>query len=245
VTAPCPVCCFDPAQLDARDASGTLRSFELRWWWTVEGLDDREVRALGREVAEAASVRAAGPLSEDVVHAVHVGTHALSEAGRRLAAQRPGAGTRGAVGGLFAGSGGVPKHPIGEARIGVRGVDGDRQAARRHHGRFWQALCIWSADVVAELAKEGHPVAPGACGENVSVTGLPWEAVRPGVRLGIGEVVVEVSSYSPPCQKNARWFVDRDFGRIDHDRHPGWSRVYASVLRGGTVRPGDRVTVEP
>jgi hypothetical protein len=31
---------------------------------------------------------------------------------------------------------------------------------------------------------------------------------------------------------------------MDHDRHPGWSRAYAWVLRGGEVHPGDAVVVE-
>ena len=32
---------------------------------------------------------------------------------------------------------------------------------------------------------------------------------------------------------------------VDAARHPGTSRVYASVRRTGTVRPGDAVVVEP
>ena len=41
----------------------------------------------------------------------------------------------------------------------------------------------------------------------------------------------EISSHATPCAKNAGWFGDRQFRRIDHDEHPGWSRLYATVLR--------------
>ena len=66
------------------------------------------------------------------------------------------------------------------------------------------------------------------------------------LRIAIGDdVLAEVSAYATPCKKNAGWFVDGDFNRMNHGREPGVSRLYASVLRDGVVRPGDRVTVEP
>ncbi len=124
-------------------------------------------------------------------------------------------------------------------------MDGDRQAARQHHGRVWQALCLWSADVIDGLRAEGHPIAPGNAGENVCISGIDWSTLRPGVRIELGDVLAEVSAYADPCTKNAGWFVDGDYGRMGHDRQPGVSRVYASVLRDGVIRPGDTVTVEP
>jgi hypothetical protein len=180
-------------------------------------------------------------------HSVHDASHHLSDAGRVLRAldALDGVGARGEVAGLFASGGGVPKHSIDEALIGARGVAGDRQAERQHHGRVWQALCLWSADVVDALRAEGHPIEPGRAGENVSVRGLDWTLVRPGVRMAIGDVLAEVSAYSAPCKKNAEWFTGGNFRRMGHDGYPGSSRVYASVLRDGAVRAGDGVVLEP
>jgi MOSC domain-containing protein YiiM len=180
------------------------------------------------------------------LEASHIGGHALHLAGRNLAelVSRP-ARTEGTVAGLFRSGGGVPKLPVDPARIGYRGVEGDRQASRQHHGRVWQALCLYSADVVETLAAEGHPIAPGRTGENVSIRGVDWAGVRPGLLLRIGEVLAEVTAYTTPCTKNAQWFADRDFHRIDHSLHPGWSRAYAAVLEDGVVRVGDQVTLEP
>jgi MOSC domain-containing protein YiiM len=108
-----------------------------------------------------------------------------------------------------------------------------------------QALSLWSADVIESLRADGHSVHPGAAGENLTVAGIDWSTIRPGVRLAIGAVVAEISSFATPCAKNAQWFHDRDFRRIDHARNPGSSRAYAWVICGGSVAPGDLVIVEP
>ena len=79
-------------------------------------------------------------------------------------------------------------------------------------------------------------------GKNVTVAGLPWERVRPGARLALGdEVVLEVTSYTAPCKNIIPSFRDGDFTRISQKLHPGESRVYARVLRPGLVRAGDPV----
>ena len=87
----------------------------------------------------------------------------------------------GTVAGLFASDGGVPKRPIPVAEVGYRGVSGDRQAARKHHGRVWQALCLWSVEVIDGFAAAGHPIVPGSAGENVTIAGVDWSTLRPGV----------------------------------------------------------------
>jgi len=192
-------------------------------------------------------------LEDDIVdtewvvrHAVHDAGHHLMDVGRGLHALGVGAPrTGGTVHGLFVSEGGVPKLPVEEAVVGYRGVEGDRQATRQHHGRVWQALCLWSAEVIDRLRAEGHPIGPGKAGENVCIAGIEWSAIRPGVRIELGEVLAEVSAYTEPCSKNAGWFVDGDYGRMNHERERGISRVYASVLRDGVIRPGDTVTVEP
>ena len=77
------------------------------------------------------------------------------------------------------------------------------------------------------------------------MSGIDWSTIRPGVHLRIGQVLAEVSAWSTPCKKNADWFLDRDFNRMNHDRHPGWSRAYAWVREPGQITTGDTVIVEP
>ena len=140
--------------------------------------------------------------------------------------------------------GGVPKLPVLEATVSNKGVDGDRQRNLKFHGGQDRAVCLYSLELIERLQDEGHPIDPGSSGENLTVSGLDWDQVHPGVRLSIGpEVQLEVTSYTTPCSHNGRWFRDEDFSRMSQKVNPGWSRVYAKVLRGGVVRPGDAVTI--
>ena len=107
-----------------------------------------------------------------VRHAVHDATHHLSDVGRGIHLLGAGAPTQeGTVAQLNVSDGGVPKKPVEVAEVGDRGLVGDRQADRQHHGRPLQALCLWSVEVIDALRAEGHPIEPGLAGENVTIAG--------------------------------------------------------------------------
>lgn len=144
---------------------------------------------------------------------------------------------------LHLGDGGLPKRGVERVEVGWKGVVGDRQASRAHHGRPWQALCIWSVEAIEHHRSNGHTVSPGLAGENVTLGGLVWGDVRPGVRLQVGSVLCEVSDYAFPCKQNAGWFADGDFMAMYHERGP--SRVYATVLQPGAISVGDEAILEP
>jgi len=140
--------------------------------------------------------------------------------------------------------GGVPKRPVLEAVIVTTGVEGDRQRNLNVHGGLDRALCLFSQDLIERLQDEGHSIEAGSSGENLTLAGLEWEKLKPGDRLQVGpDVQLEIMSYTAPCDQNARWFRERDLKRISQKKNPGWSRLYAKVLREGVVRPGDAVEV--
>jgi MOSC domain-containing protein YiiM len=140
--------------------------------------------------------------------------------------------------------GGLPKLPVLEAWVSLKGLDGDRHRNRVLHGRPDRALCLFSFEILEALQQEGHTVYAGASGENLTLAGLDWTQMKPGEHLKIGEEVqIELTSYCEPCRHNAKWFVNEDYSRISHQHHPGWSRLYARVLSEGRVRQGDRVWV--
>ena len=144
---------------------------------------------------------------------------------------------------LFRADGGVPKRPVDEVGVEWRGIVGDGQAHRQHHGRPFQALSLFSTELVDELRHEGHPVVAGGVGENITTTGLAWSSLQPGVQVRIGTVVAEISCFADPCSQIAHNFVGRDFNRIDEDRIPGSGRRYAWVLEPGAIRVGDAIVV--
>ena len=141
--------------------------------------------------------------------------------------------------------GGVPKHPILEAKVSKAGIEGDRQRNLKVHGGPDRAVCLFSMELIECMQDEGHSIDAGSSGENLTLAGLTWETLEPGTTLKIGpEVQLEVVSYCAPCEHNARWFRDGDITRISQRTNPGWSRLYARVLRTGVLRPGDVVVVE-
>jgi MOSC domain-containing protein YiiM len=139
--------------------------------------------------------------------------------------------------------GGVPKLPVREARITFSGLEGDRQRNRRYHGGPARAVCLFSLERIEALQREGHPIGPGTTGENLTVRDLDWDLVKPGVRVRAGTAELQVTSFSEPCNTIRNSFTNNDISRMSEREFPGWSRVYARVLKEGFVKAGDSVEV--
>ena len=143
-------------------------------------------------------------------------------------------------------SGGVPKLPVESAEVTAQGLAGDTHRDLEHHGGPDRALCLFSMEKIRALQAEGHPIAPGGIGENLTVEGLDWSTVLPGARLLVGDtVLVEVTRYTSPCGNIRPSFLKGDYARVSQKRHPGDSRVYARVLRAGVLRRNDPVRLLP
>jgi MOSC domain-containing protein YiiM len=145
---------------------------------------------------------------------------------------------------INASNGGVPKRPLRQAEVHKQGLTGDKQNNTKVHGGPDRAVCLYSLERILALQAEGHPIFPGSIGENVTITGLDWDEIVPGVRLRIGDVILEITRYTTPCNQIEESFADLDSQRISHKKHPGWSRVYARVLQTGTLKIGDSVALE-
>jgi MOSC domain-containing protein YiiM len=148
----------------------------------------------------------------------------------------------GAVASVNISSGGVPKRRISGVKLSQSGLQGDAQNDKKHHGGPERAVCVYALELIESLQREGHPIDVGTAGENLTVQGIEWIRVVPGVRLRVGDhVLLEVASFTNPCKTIKGSFTDGKFVRIAQSIHPGWSRVYARVLEEGEVRIGDHV----
>ncbi|MEO6124043.1 MAG: MOSC domain-containing protein [Ilumatobacteraceae bacterium] len=179
-----------------------------------------------------------GPLLADVWQSLRDASDALRADGQMPERQA------GIVTQLSRSGGGVPKLAVDAVDVDFGGVVGDIQRVRVHHGRPWQALCLFADEVIDQFRTEGHPIQRGSVGENISVSGLDWALVRPGVRIRVGTVVGHVQAFAEPCRSNAQFFVGGDFQRMNIDRGPV-SRVYATVLEPGRIATGDTIELEP
>ena len=203
--------------------------------------DDADREKMSALIAERLSAdNFAGAVRAAVEQFVREGVAIAREAGHTRRSDVRASGT---VAHLFRADGGVPKTAVDEVSVGIRGIVGDGQAHRQHHGRPFQALSLFSVELVGELRRDGHPIIPGGVGENITTRGLDWDALQPGVQVRIGTVVAEVACFADPCSQIAHNFIGRNFSRIDEDRITGSGRRYAWVLEPGEIRVGDAIVI--
>ena len=140
--------------------------------------------------------------------------------------------------------GGVPKLPVQEVRVRRLGLDGDDHNDAADHGGPMRAVSLLAIEAIRRVAADGNPIAPGTTGENVTTEGIELGELAYGIRLVIGtELVIELTAPANPCRTIAHNFADGRFGRMSVKAHPLDTRVYASVVREGTIRPGDEIRV--
>jgi MOSC domain-containing protein YiiM len=140
--------------------------------------------------------------------------------------------------------GGIPKRPILEARVTREGIEGDSWNNPKYHGGPRQALLLISIEDIEELKAQGYPVYPGALGENLTVSGIPFREVRIGDRFQAGEVTFEITKLRKPCRTLDSIQIGIQLSL--YDTKPGaelWGRggFYARILREGVIRPGDTI----
>jgi MOSC domain-containing protein YiiM len=230
----CTDCGFDGTRWSGDDLERTVAHADDLIGFVLEGADDD----VAVDLADMPRLDTGDPVVS--AHAVMHRLHDVATARRAAHEFDPMVGR---VESLQASGGGVPKVSIPVAEIGPGGVLGDVQGNRRNHGRPWQAVCLYSSDLIAALRGEGHPITAGGTGENITISGVDWSRMRGGLTISIGDVELRTSGPAAPCHKIGDCFTERHWNRIDHVERPGWARWYASVLSGGSVAPGDTVTV--
>lgn len=140
--------------------------------------------------------------------------------------------------------GGVPKRPVGQARVGRLGLEGDGHNARTVHGGPHRAVCLFGIEAIDRLRAEGHPVEPGSVGENLTTEGVEWSLLPVGTRARIGTALeLELASDAGPCATQTDNFRDGRYNRMSIELHPSDSRMYARVVTEGEVKPGDSINI--
>jgi MOSC domain-containing protein YiiM len=141
---------------------------------------------------------------------------------------------------------GLPKPSVPSLEVTHRGAVGDFNCYRTEQmpDDQDQALLLLTEEVLHDLQSEGWPVQPGDLGENLTLAGVPERMLAPGVRLRIGEVLVEVSLACDPCTAlYALPYVGRERGPEFLRRLNGRRGWYARVLEPGLVTPGSPVVL--
>jgi molybdenum cofactor synthesis domain-containing protein len=130
---------------------------------------------------------------------------------------------------------GEPKHAVERALfVANHGIEGDA-----HAGDWHRQVSLLSAEEAEEWRERLPDLAPGAFAENVLVSGLDLDSLGLGSRLRLGvEAELEITQIGKECHSH-RCTVFERLGECLMPRRG----LFARVVRGGEVRPGDGIEV--
>ena len=111
------------------------------------------------------------------------------------------------------------------------GIEGDA-----HAGKWHRQVSLLSYDKIEAFRQRGARVENGAFGENLVVEGIDFSALPVGTRLACGDVVLEITQIGKECRHGCAIF--QQMGDCIMPREG----VFAKVIRGGKICPGDEMT---
>jgi molybdenum cofactor synthesis domain-containing protein len=126
---------------------------------------------------------------------------------------------------------GEKKTPVSDAvLIAGYGVEGDAHAGGIHQ------VSLLAQESIHKGIASGVELRPGDFGENITTQGIPLTSLKVGDRLMAGgEVILQISQLGKTC--NVPCSIGRRLGDCIMPREG----VFAKVLRGGRIAPGDAI----
>ena len=126
---------------------------------------------------------------------------------------------------------GIQKTPVPEIELVADwGVRGDA-----HAGSWHRQVSLLSFEKIEAFRAKGAEVDFGAFGENLVVEGFDLGAIPVGTKFRVGEALLELTQIGKECHSHCA--IYKKMGDCIMPREG----VFAQVLRGGVVRPGDAV----
>jgi MOSC domain-containing protein YiiM len=145
--------------------------------------------------------------------------------------------------------------------IGGEGIEGDahRGVTVKHRSRVrvdptqpnLRQVHLIQSELFAALARNGHDIAPGMLGENITTAGLDLFALPRGTILHLGaSVALEITGLRNPCRQIEDFqegLLDQVLERSADGTLIRKAGIMSIVLTGGEARIGDtvRITLPP
>lgn len=130
---------------------------------------------------------------------------------------------------------GTQKFQVPEAELVPDwGIEGDA-----HAGHWHRQVSLLDVKKIEEFRARGLNVEFGAFGENLVTEGFDWKNVQVGSRITVGECELELSQIGKACHDHCA--IYRAVGDCIMPREG----VFAIVIRGGKIHPGDEIKVAP
>ena len=107
-----------------------------------------------------------------------------------------------------------------------------------HAGKWHRQVSLLSYEKVEEFNKLGADVDSGAFGENLVVEGYDLKNIPVGTIFKCNDVILEITQIGKKCHNGCEIF--KKMGDCIMPREG----IFAKVLHGGVIRPGDEIIVE-
>ena len=129
---------------------------------------------------------------------------------------------------------GIPKDPIGEGEFLVNfGLVGDA-----HGGDWHRQVSFLGQESIQKMVDKGvEGLSPGKFAENITTEGILWYELEVGTKFRAGEVLFELTQIGKECHKHCA--IYQQIGDCVMPREG----IFAIVLEGGRIRPGDEIHV--
>lgn len=126
---------------------------------------------------------------------------------------------------------GTVKHPVKEVFVTAgHGIIGDA-----HAGSWHRQISLLAAESVEKVRKQIPDIESGAFGENILTSGVILWKLPVGTLLRSGDVLLEVTQIGKECHKGCE--IRKRTGDCIMPREG----IFARVLEGGTLKPGDEI----
>ncbi|MFC1521011.1 MOSC domain-containing protein [Elusimicrobiota bacterium] len=125
---------------------------------------------------------------------------------------------------------GVKKQSVKQARlVENHGIEGDA-----HAGDWHRQVSLLAVESIDKIRAKGLEVGFGSFAENIATQGIDLVSLKIGQGLRIGnEIVLEVAQIGKECHDRCEIF--KAVGDCVMPREG----VFARVIKGGSVKPGD------
>ena len=130
---------------------------------------------------------------------------------------------------------GTEKHPVPSARlVANHGIEGDA-----HAGPWHRQVSLLSWEKVKEFNRRGGCVTDGAFGENLLVSGIDFRSLPIGTVFETPHTKLRLTQIGKECHSHCAIYHRVGACIMPHEG------VFAEVLTGGDVAPGEIMTVMP
>lgn len=126
---------------------------------------------------------------------------------------------------------GTQKHQVEKATLIENwGIEKDA-----HGGTWHRQVSLLSLEKIEEFQKKGAQIDFGAFGENLIIEGFDLRTIPVGTKIQIGTTLLELTQIGKECHSHCQ--IYKTMGDCIMPREG----VFAKVITGGTIRPGDQV----